>query len=92
MSWIVLNQPRVGPLLDQGDAASVAQNENGWRPVFSSVTYGSRCTKASPWAKRFYATIEPMTRQRREARPRGLPPLENDVAGDAIDGQEELGL
>ncbi|MGH8469430.1 MAG: transposase [Gammaproteobacteria bacterium] len=42
--------------------------------------------------ERFHAKIERMTGQRREARPRGRPRLERDLAAKAINRQGELGL
>jgi putative transposase len=40
----------------------------------------------------FYATIERMTAPCREARPRGRPPLDGDVAHEEVEGQGGLGL
>ena len=42
--------------------------------------------------ERFYAKIERLTGQRREARPRGRPRLEGNISGQATAGQGELAL
>ena len=42
--------------------------------------------------ERFYETIERMTGQRREARPRGGPRLSGDVTNEDVKGQGDLGL
>jgi putative transposase len=42
--------------------------------------------------ERLYATIERMVGQGREARPRGRPRLDSDVATERVKGQRDLGL